>query len=107
MFDRPPIEKYVRTTVTEHGYTLEPAVEWRDGDSFAHIVELLAAIAGAVAGASRHVGDDAMECAIDLGGTIAVRWPDRAYFVEVWQEGQSGFAQVFQPFGIPRNRDGV
>jgi hypothetical protein len=25
------------------------------------------------------------------------------HFVEVWQDGASGFAQVFQPFGVPRN----
>lgn len=100
-FRRPPREDYVRVTHTAHGYTLEPAVEWRDGDDFTASVNVLRSIVGEVA--VRPLGgvmDRAHECA-----KIIVRcWPDRAYFVEVWQEGREGFAQVFQPFGVPRNR---
>jgi hypothetical protein len=46
---------------------------------------------------------DAMDAARRIMRHIVKAWPDRAYFVEVWQEGREGFAQVFQPFGVPRN----
>lgn len=127
-FDRPPREDYVRATVDAHGYTLEPAVEFRAGDGFEKIAYLLRTSARRIAHGAwnstidshasefvaiapgrqgewiRELMPDSMSIAKALGEEIAKRWPDRAYFVEVWQDGREGFAQVFQPFGLPRNR---
>jgi hypothetical protein len=47
---------------------------------------------------------DSMAVCERIGDAISEVFPDRAYFVEVWQNGRRGFAQVFQPFGVPRNR---
>lgn len=122
----PPREDYVRVTVTALGYTFEPAVEYRDGDQFWRIASKLRARAHHVADfltktateevyadfearpvTAARIADrqpDSMVAARKVAGLIAEAWPDRAYFVEVWQEGREGFAQVFQPFGVPRNR---
>lgn len=98
---RPPREKYTRCTVEAHGYTLEPAVEWRPGDDFADVVSALSDIARHVA--KIHTATDAEVVSERMATLIARQWPDRAYFVEVWQDGVAGFAQIFQPFGVPRN----
>ena len=100
---RPPREKYVRTTVEANGFTLEPAIEWRDGDVF-EVDERI--IRGLACDATRGLvvsTPDAADVAETCARLLAARWPDRAYFVEVWQDGKSGFAQIFQPFGLPRN----
>lgn len=107
-FDRPPRESYVRVTREVSGFTLEPAVEYRDGDDYHAITQKPYAICdGIVRGLRQPMprnGLDAMDVAKSVADTIATGWPGRAYFVEVWQDGTEGFAQVFQPFGLPRNR---
>lgn len=111
---RPPREDYVRCSVDCNGFTCEPAVEHRDVDRFHLVVESLSGIAQAAYHALldeewrkpagyRSLRLDPMAVAKAIGTGIANRWPDRAYFVEVWQDGREGFAQVFQPFGVPRN----
>jgi hypothetical protein len=123
---RPPREDYVRCSVTAVGYTFEPAVEYRDGDNFFRMLRRLKHFAHDFA--HRALDEvqrdwssfDAMPTAYDIldrlpdpmatareiGKRISTEWPDRAYFVEVWQQGREGFAQVFQPFGVPRNPAG-
>ena len=123
---RPPREDYVRVTVSAFGYTFEPAVEYREGDLFGKVSYRLRSCAHRVAHdlmqrtAEEVYADfdarpmttkriiewspDAMAACRAVAARIADVWPDRAYFVEVWQEGREGFAQVFQPFGLPRNR---
>jgi hypothetical protein len=98
---RPPREDYVRITLDWYGFTIEPAVEYRDGDSFGF---LAAQLKCGVKDYGWDKSHDPMEVAMTVARGIEVSWPDRAYFVEVWQEGAEGFAQVFQPFGVPRNR---
>lgn len=98
---RPPREDYVRVSVETATGCLEPAVEWRFGDSFEALAERLETLAKHIA--SRFPDCDTMTRAQLLGDRIAKQWPDRAYFVEVWSVGRRGFAQVFQPFGLPRN----
>jgi hypothetical protein len=97
---RPPREDYVRATLEFDGFTYEPAVEYR-GDDFDNVVLQLRALAKIVGYV--HEGTDPMLRAQAIGDLLARRWPDRAYFVEVWQNGTEGFAQVFQPWGCPRN----
>jgi hypothetical protein len=97
---RPPREDYVRVTVECEGFTLEPAVEYRRGEDFTSIATSLRRAADGPWSACT----DQMLIADLVAYRIAERWPDRAYFVEVWQDGCEGFAQIFQPFGVPRNR---
>jgi hypothetical protein len=97
----------VRVTVELDGWTVEPAVEYRAGDDFATAAAVLSGAVIAVHAMarieSRMVEVGQMELAERIGAQMARLWPDRAYFVEVWQHGAEGFAQVFQPFGVPRN----
>lgn len=96
-FDRPPREDYVRVTVEHGGWTIDPAVEWREGDAFADVAAKLEMCV------LMRDDRDAMAMAHFVGRRIVELWPGRAYFVECWQSGSHGFAQTFQPFGVPRN----
>lgn len=99
---RPPREIYVRASrPTANGAMVEPGVEYRDGDRFDDIAHHLQAIMfDADPGYSEH---DPVRIAAPVEEAIKRRWPDRAYFVEV-HDPQVGWVQIFQPFGVPRNR---
>lgn len=97
-WERPPREDYLHITREVHGYKVEPGVEYRDGDDIEYIGQELWHIV------KDWTGADQMLAARAVGQGIAHRWPDRAYFVEVWKDGSIVMAQVFQPFGVPRNR---
>lgn len=99
---RPPREDYVRVTFEAFGFTFEPAVEFRDGDDFDAVAAKLENVA--TDSLAWEMPRNQMDAARRMQRHIAKTWPDRAYFVEVWQDGKRGFAQVFQPFGLPRNR---
>lgn len=99
--DRPPRETYVRTSRASAacGRMVEPGVEFRTGDDFAAMTSALYDICYRLdAGDARSINDDAEVVA----RVIAETWPGRAYFVEV--HSHDGWIQIFQPFGIPRNR---
>jgi hypothetical protein len=104
---RPPREDYVPVTA-------RPAVEYDVTTSFAccrlkHFAHSLTALVLVLRCNAYDILDrlpDPMATAREIGKRISTEWPDRAYFVEVWQQGREGFAQVFQPFGVPRNPAG-
>lgn len=99
---RPPREDYVRTSIEGRTWCIEPAVEYRDGDSCERLLTMLGFITDSVVDG---FGDcDQMFVARLVAGRLAEHWPDRAYFVECWPADGRGFAQVFQPFGLTRNR---
>lgn len=100
---RPPRESYVRCSIHVGNFTIEPAVEWRWTDSFYDMTNQLDSLARTIAVSSRGERDP-MSLAAEIGNAISGTWPGRAYFCECWDETQPGFAQVFQPYGIPRNR---
>lgn len=100
-FDRPPVEEYVRCSFQFGKILFEPAIQWCEGDVFAELVDELRRVVHE--GTRAHLTDP-MTAAKQARLCIATRWPTRAYFVEVWEDGEEGFAQVFQPFGVPRNR---
>lgn len=105
---RPQREDYVRVTTEQYGFTLEPAVEYRAGDSFDELATILENNIHIWLDVTawvdrREPRPDAMAAAHRVADGIRQWWPDRAYFVEVWQHDERGFAQVFQPFGLPRN----
>jgi hypothetical protein len=99
---RPPVEKYVRCSMQVGRYLLEPAVEYRSGDVYAQLLEELQCGTQLAVHFAPEVRD-IMHAADLAGGRIAERWPDRAYYVEAWEDGDEGYAQVVQPFGFPRN----
>lgn len=97
---RPPREVYVRTArPTVNGILVEPGVEYREGDEFAAIEQALTAILVEHDPGSDET--DPVRIAAPVEAAIRVRWPDRAYFIEVY--GTGGWIQIFQPFGVPRN----
>jgi hypothetical protein len=101
VFDRPPQEDYVRASVVRGPFSFEVAIEHRKGDDFEALTEMLEGLA-LTAATNEHA--NAMEAARAFGANARFVWGDRAWFVEAWKEGARGFAQIFQPFGIPRNR---
>ena len=105
-FDRPPREVYLRQL--RHmccltGATIDVGLEWRGEDLRGAVAELLLMVD------REHETDsarslDAISLATNAEARIIERWPDRAYFVEAWTgNDESGFIQIFQPFGVPRN----
>ena len=99
--DRPPIERYVRCSVTRGSWTVEPGIEWRTGDDFAAVSGLLERIAEDIALSA--LGGDPVEAAMRAEPTFEAWWPGRAFFVEV-HDAAGRWVQTYQPFGIPRNR---
>jgi hypothetical protein len=95
---RPPRELYARATINRGEFTHEPAVEFHGGDDYDDVVAKLEACA------EIEIPPDPIAASLEIGAAIAALWPGRAYFVESWQTGRRGFAQVFQPYGLPRNQ---
>lgn len=97
-FDRPPCEAYARASRMTTGFaTVEPGIELRDGDRFDVLLTDLHAILIDCDTQER----DPVRIAGPVEDAIKLRWPDRAYFVEVHNE--RGWVQIFQPYGVPRN----
>jgi hypothetical protein len=103
VMERPPREDYVRVTFDAYGFTFEPAVEYRDGDDFEAVAARLESDLTDWVSDWGTRGLDGMKAAHAIASGIRYHWPDRAYFVEVWQDGKRGFAQCVQPYGFPRN----
>lgn len=105
-FERPPLENYVRTTVigSTGAWTCEPGLELRDGDVFRTVMRDLHDVATAAVLDAAH--DDPFARAQHAALRVREVWPDRAYFVEFHQNlgPHAGWVQIFQPFGVPRNR---
>lgn len=99
---RPPIERYVRCSVTRGAWTVEPGIEWCEGDSFEALsgdLEVLAAGLASLTDTHR----DPISASRRGEAAFAQRWPGRAFFIEV-HSTDGRWVQVFQPFGVPRNR---
>lgn len=98
---RPSREIYVRTSrVTQSGVTVEPGVEFRDGDSFKYMENELATILIDADLGKNEL--DPVKIAEAVETLIRCSWFGRAYFVEVFSEA-GGWIQIYQPYGIPRN----
>lgn len=98
---RPPVERYLRCSVTVGEYTVEPGLEWRDGDNRLAMLAQLDRIAASIARWS--AAGEPMEVARSREPQFAALWPGRAWFVEV-HSADGAWTQIFQPFGVPRNR---
>lgn len=101
---RPDTELYARTTYAIGGWTYEPGVEFRGADNFDGVVSLARfCVDAALRDASFETGTPEKRARI-IGRMLAVTFPDRAYFVEVFPPAGDGdsWAQTFQPYGVPR-----
>lgn len=98
--ERPPIERYVRCSVTVGGLTVEPGIEWREGDNYEVVAGDLAVIGEAIV---RCGGPDPMQAARRGENAIAARWPGRAFFIEI-HDTAGRWTQTYQPYGMPRFR---
>lgn len=98
---RPPIERYVRCSVTHGDWTCEPGVEWRDGDNELAMVRDLEVIACGVAEIAAHPAGP-MAAAKRAEPQFARWWLDRAFFIEL-HDTRGRWVQIFQPYGVPRN----
>ena len=94
----PSREVYVRTTINRNGFTFEPGLELRAGDD----CEALQTHLRLICHSTMHDYPTSRSVEAVADG-IAKSWPERAYFIEVFSHDGSWF-QVFQPYGLPRNR---
>ena len=99
--DHPPIERYIRCSMTAAGWTVEPGIEWREGDDFDAITRRLQSIALTIA--ERSEGNP-MAASRHGESMIALRWPGRAYFIEIHDAECLRWTQSYQPYGLPRHR---
>ena len=96
---KPPVERYIRCSVTRGDWTVEPGLEWCDGDDFYSKVGDLKVVADAVAALACE--GDPIRAAQRGEGVFARWWPNRAWFLEVHATDGS-WTQSYQPYGIPR-----
>lgn len=99
---RPPIERYVRCSVTRGAWTVEPGLEWREGDDFEALsgdLEVLACGLASIVDTHRDPAAAARRGEV----AFAARWPGRAFFIEV-HAVDGRWIQIYQPYGVPRWR---
>ncbi len=103
-FIRPPIERYLRCTVMFGAWTVEPGIEYHQGERLSSLLEQLqVAIGEAWHTAAPASIDDVPRLNEATERVIVLLWPDRAWFLEVYH-AISGWTQIYQPYGIPRCR---
>lgn len=103
---RPPIERYVRCSVTvfgsknraigsiEAGLLVTPSQDHRAlREELRHVLD-----DACVACRDREDADELTQLCESM---IAGRWPAHAWFVEVWNEDEA-LTQVYAPYGMPR-----
>lgn len=96
----PPIERYIRCSVTVGNWTVEPGIEWREGDDFNSVTEQLGRIASAIARRAAMTYDP-IRASRRHEPMFADAWPGRAFFVEVHDAKFERWTQTYQPYGIP------
>jgi hypothetical protein len=104
MFERPPVEKYLRVArPRNHGGTVDVGLEYTTpGDAEVDRV-VLREILRRVDDANPEADADTM--AELVKAALVDSWPSRAYFIESWfSKAEDDWIQIFQPFGVPRNR---
>lgn len=94
-------EAYIRGYWEKHPMDCHIGLEWRAGDDYYEIADRLKQLAFLALNdyfSHRQIVAWVEENIIDW-------WPDRAYFIETDEDGKG--VQVYQPFGMPRNRIGT
>lgn len=96
----PPIERYIRCSVTVGNWTVEPGIECREGDDFNAVTEQLGQIAGTIAARTQRTGDP-IGSARAHETYFADSWFGRAFFIEVHDAKCERWTQTYQPYGVP------
>lgn len=99
--ERPPIERYVRCSVTVGTWTVEPGVEWREGENCELLAGELETIARQITLLQHHF--DPMAASMMGERAFAAQWPGRAFFIEI-HDVAGRWTQTYQPYGMPRFR---
>ena len=100
---RPPVERYARTTFTTAGITIEPGIQYELLENVVELGRRLREIAAEAAAHRMALGAYAIDSvAIAVERAVAATWPERAFFVEVY-DADGNWIQIFQPYGLPRN----
>lgn len=101
---RPPIERYLRCSVTFGCWTIEPGLEYRADDRLAPLLSQLQLVIGEAWKATAPWSiDDVPKLNETVERLVGERWPDRAWFLEVHHD-IAGWTQIYQPYGVPRWR---
>ncbi len=100
---RPPIERYLRCTVTFGCWTVEPGLQYERGDQLAPLLlQLQSVICEAWKAAAPTSIDDVPKFNDAVEQLVIRLWPGRAWFLEV-HHAIAGWTQIYQPYGIPRS----
>lgn len=101
---RPQREAYARAVVQCGPMELVGGLEYRSGDKFVwlrnELHTLLCFVALGLVATGSPLDEESLAHAAELA--VRMRWPDRAYFLEVGHDEQ-GWIQIFQPYGLPRS----
>lgn len=100
---RPPVERYFRCSSTTADFEVDAGIEMRTGDDAELMAAQLSAVALTVARRAQSVAD-VVRSSEAVAPIFEATWPGRAYFVEIHDARSRAWTQVFQPFGVPRNR---
>lgn len=99
---RPPVERYLRCTVTFGSWTIEPGLQYDRGERLAPLLSQLQLAIGEAWKAAAPVSiDDVPKLNERVEQLVTRLWPDRAWFLEV-HHTTAGWTQIYQPYGIPR-----
>lgn len=107
MPDRPPIERYVLATVDVPGGQVFAGLAYFPGDA---LNDLRGRFADHIERILGDVKRNAIPLSVDLAGAISFAietttlkdWPDRPFWLEVWNEHEE-LTQTYAPWGRPRN----
>lgn len=101
------IERYIRCSVDILGGSVELGLQHNgvpgdpSGDR-AHVRKMVASWCAATERGGVSFEARADQLIVDLESIFSVHWPDRAWFVEIWNEREA-LSQVYQPYGMPRS----
>lgn len=104
---RPPIERYMRCSVEIPGGSVEVGLSYEttpdvDREDLRRVVlDECAAIDHEESSATVEQLADVLTLLLEC--EFSSRWPNRAWFVEVWNDSEA-LTQVYQPYGMPRHK---
>lgn len=108
---RPPIERYIRCSVdipsgsVEVGLQREPPTgnERVTIRQLVHVAYMRSLTVGGLDEPRWSTMEEFADIITpDLEKSFSQVWPDRAWFVEIWNETEA-LSQVYQPYGMPRS----
>lgn len=101
---RPPIERYLRCSLTFGAWTVEPGLQYDRGEKLSALLGQLQRAVGEAWNAASPVDiDDVPKLNDAVEAAVMLLWPDRAWFVGVHHD-VAGWTQIYQPYGVPRWR---